>query len=643
MNPFEKRATEHIREDLAFLPYVTSEPLLTYLQQYANDDVLFDRLAVVIGAPGSGKTTLARLFLFPTIMTLLRNTSLPDHAALTDALSKCKAIEEGSRPAVAGCRIPLESDYRDCWELPYDESIRHNLMFSLIQARAVLAWLRGFEDAGFPLTEVTLIPRPDATATLEAIGGTSLDNIRSNARIVERDVYRVTAGLLPPSQDKLPSGATNAYRPFDVIDSFEVRIDQSRVRLKPLVICDDAHVLHPAQLDSLLKWLARREIRVSRWVLTRIDALQPHAVLRPRNDHVAEGPGFNRSRELIAIWMQSSGDRAANRRSFRKIAKDMCGKYLRQMPVFERLGLVNLEDMLQDEPSPLAAGKVKQLQESLSTGHRKLIGTTIRSEIEASVDTYLAGVERRAARPDHPEIRLMMIKILMERYLKRIPQSSLFGDSVDVAPTLPVRADSTVRNAAAMQLFHEYGRPFFYSFDILCDAATENAEKFLRLAGQLVSQLETQIIRNAGNKLSAAVQDKLMRERANRMLIEEDLPERDRVLGLCEVIAKQCLGSANEPNASLGEGANAWGVLQTDFDIIPTTHPDLARVLQSGVAYNLFTLVRDYGTKGETWCLLELSGVWSLAKGLSLKRGQFLERKISDLLSAISPKVDGAP
>jgi len=639
MNPFEKRATEYIRDDVAFLPYVTPEPLVTYLERYAKEDVLFDRLVVIIGTPGSGKTTLARLFLLPTLTTLLRTPELPSQPALIDALAACKAITTDGTPvpAVAGCRIPLESDYRDCWELPYTEDIRHNLFCSLLQARTVLAWLRGMEDAGFSMSEVRLIPRADASAALEAIGGESIERIRNVAREIERDVYRVTAGLLPPPPDQLPAGATAAYHPFDVIEAFEIPFGTERLRVKPLVICDDAHFLHPTQLDGVVKWFARREVRVARWMLTRIDALRPHEVLRPENGLGDAEPGFNRSREMALIWMQSTGDRGANRRAFRKIAKDMAGRYLQQMPIFARRNLISLEELLESTAPPFPAGKLKQLQESLSSGPRRVVGANRRREIEELVDSYLGSERRKASGAAAPEVRAMMIRILLERYLKRVPQNSLFDDAIDIAPSMPLRADSNVRNAAEMQLYHDFGRPYFYGFDTLCDSASENAEKFLRLAGHLVAQLETQIIRNAGVKLAPAVQDKLLKERAARMLEDEDLPERARVLRLCEMIARECLVVTREPNASLGEGPNAWGILQPEFDTIVTRHPELARVLQSGVAYNMFSLVRDYGTKGQIWCLVELSGVWSLKVGLGLARGWFLERKVDDLLRAIQP------
>ena len=38
---------------------------------------------------------------------------------------------------------------------------------------------------------------------------------------------------------------------------------------RPLVVFDDAHSLHPDQFRFLRLWLARRELKVSRWILTR--------------------------------------------------------------------------------------------------------------------------------------------------------------------------------------------------------------------------------------------------------------------------------------------------------------------------------------------------------------------------------------
>ena len=99
-NPFEKRATEYLRDDEAFLAVVTPEPLSTFFQKPAEEGRLYDRLAVIIGTPGSGKTTLARLFQYPTLRTLLRNKNLNTYKPLIDTLTACLAVVD-DLPTVA--------------------------------------------------------------------------------------------------------------------------------------------------------------------------------------------------------------------------------------------------------------------------------------------------------------------------------------------------------------------------------------------------------------------------------------------------------------------------------------------------------------------------------------------------------------
>jgi hypothetical protein len=134
-NPFVKRASEHLRDDEAFLSVVSPEPVTFFLRSRGQTGTLYDRLLLMQGTPGSGKTTLARLFEYPPLTALLRNRSSSNYQALAGALTECGAIRD-EQPAIIGCRLTMETDYRDVWEFPYNETLKVGLLTTFVRPRA---------------------------------------------------------------------------------------------------------------------------------------------------------------------------------------------------------------------------------------------------------------------------------------------------------------------------------------------------------------------------------------------------------------------------------------------------------------------------------------------------------------------------
>ena len=389
--------------------------------------------------------------------------------------------------------------------------------------------------------------------------------------------------------------------------------------MKPLIILDDAHTLHPDQFERTKRWLALREVRVARWLITRFDALTPRQVLM--------APGLSGDREITYIRLQGENARAGERTAFRKMAKDISHRYLGRMDTFSRRNLTDLRPLFGTAPKPMPPSKMRKLESHVDAVQKQNgVSLSRRKSLEALVDIHFKGST------DEPDVETGDLEILMHRYRvrtrsKKAAQLDLFDGftpEVDVDPSKPIKVDAGVVDGARVALAHNYGRPYYYGIDVLCDAGTENTEQFLQLASVLVKHLETRLIRGQPITLSPRDQDRLLREQASDIIKEWDFPHATVIRALVEKIAEECVKKSLEPNAPLKGGAIAIGIPMKEFERIPTVNSRLAQVLQFAVAYNAITLVQDHSAKNQKWCLLELGGAVLLREGLTLARGGFI-------------------
>lgn len=628
-NPFLRRATEYVRDDSAFLSIVSPEPLTAFIARHKKRPLLFQQAVRVIGTPGSGKTMMASLVEFRLVETVLRDQNNENNRLLARAFAACGFAAE-QVPTVAAVRIPMESEYRDFWELPYDAAIKTKLILSLIQARAVLGLVRNLTANGRrPVHSLRFMSRDDAGAQLEQIGGTEADQVLARARAVERAVYSVGASLIPPAITDIPAEARDPYQPFEAILSVEIDWNGKPSRLQPMVILDDVHALHPDQFEALFRTFARREIRFARWMMMRMDALSPKAIFRSADADAL--PGLNPERDYVDIFMQSDG-RTDDRRQFRKMATDMADRYLRLVEPLRDRQYERFRDLLKEETPTLTSGQLAELEALIDREQRRLhIPASRRRKIEEIVARYVRGAK---SADFAPEVILVMVRVLMHRYAVRTAgqTQSLFPEQ-DLEPRQALTAKSSVADAARIVLHHLYKRPFHFGLEDLCDASNENAEIFLQLAGALVSRMETRAIRNEDPALSPSMQQSALADKAREIVDGWAFPFSRTIRELVDRIAKDCIKISEEANASLGAGANAIAVPESEMKELLASGTELAYALKYAIAYAALVAVRDYGQGGKLWCLLELSGPVCLKYGLTLKRGGFLERRVSDLVA----------
>jgi len=641
-NPFDKRATEFLSDDGAFLSVVAPDPITSSFASAGQKGTLYDRLVRIIGTPGSGKTTLARVFALKTVGALLRNPNA--YKEITAALT-ATAVLENRQLRIAGCRLPMESEYRDFWELPYAEHVRLGLMENLIQARAVLGWLRGLEALGIPEDVITVQHRSLSNAALEAIGGETGTGLRKRAEKIEKAVYGVSAALVPPPLEELPEDATLPYHPFNVLSMLRAVTEEGELSLKPLVILDDTHALHPRQFNHLMTWLSRREIPIARWMMTRLDALDAQDVLFSQEDQ-GSFANLEPGRDYENIWLQGEpgnyGEKAYKTR-FCRMARTMANRYLQLMPVMERRKLVDFERLLSNDPKNLPEGKCAELREEVKKRQFDLdLPQNIYSDLARSVNDYL----RKSKSFDKgTDLELQMLLILMERFVRRIPQRDLFTSVEEEEPeasedlTKRLNVNSALADGARVHLMHRFGRPYYYGISGVCGASGHNAQQFLRLSRPLVDLAETRAVRQKGDKpvlLTAADQDKRLIEQAKALIEEWSFPEVEGVRNLVRGIGAWCVSRTLEENAPLGGGATGVGVPQVEFERMARKRSRLAQVLHFAVAYNAVEISQRRLVKHKEWTTIELGGAVRVAHGLTLLDGGFVEKRVQDLENLIA-------
>ncbi len=634
-NPFLRRATEYIRDPEAFLSVVSPSPLTTFLANSPHKNELFSHPIRIIGSPGTGKTMLATLAEFRMVETILRDLGNATNKPLAKALSDAGFVTDQMVPRVAAVRVPMESEYRDFWELPYEPAVKTKLAFWLLQARAMLGMIRGLSASGVRGIEgIRFVPRASYEAHLDQIGGLTAEGVKARALEVQRAIYNVGASLRPPELEKLPQDATSPYAPFDAIEAVEIEWNGDWIQLHPLAMLDDMHELHHEQLDALFGTLSHREMRFGRWMMMRLDALSPGAVLRTNFQ-----PTHNRAkdRDFIDVPMQVDGDKGVARRKFRKMAQDIANKYLPRVETFSNRETPVLANLLPKTAPDLSAAKLRDLRESVDKVQSDLeISDKRRTEIEKLVADY---AETKDAFDVGDDVFAAMCRILLCRYDKRRQNTtpSLFDDENDPEPATPLKADPDIWNGARVQLHHEFGRPLHYGIDALCDASNENAEVFLRYTGNLVAEVETRLIRRKSLALPAATQQEVLRRTAQTIMKDWAFPLATPVHGIVAAMSEVCLVETLLPNAPLGPGANAVAILEEEFSEI-ASDDELLMVLKQAVAHGAITIERNYGQGGKLWCLMELTGTACLATGLRLSRGGFVKRKVGFFRDAMGSR-----
>lgn len=274
-NPFKKRRTELITDRRTLLSLVSPTPIEEFFKGSESD--LIEKLALVVGTPGCGKTTIAQVVEFESLATLARSSRGTINKDLVDVLGTCGLLKNG-QPTLIAHRLSMTTNFRDIWELPYQSSTKTALLRAFVQAKSVLGWFRQLEQAGVAPQDVEIVLGPNAESVAAVTSANDSQAFRQYARDIELAIFKVVTALVPPDEKDMSEQFLNTrYDVFEVIRAIRVcqwpEASATGLSLRPMMIIDDAHELHPAQFLQLRDWLKNKAIGVSRWLMCRPDVV----------------------------------------------------------------------------------------------------------------------------------------------------------------------------------------------------------------------------------------------------------------------------------------------------------------------------------------------------------------------------------
>lgn len=623
-NPFHVRTSEQAGSDTRFLGLFGPGVL-----QGVAADQLWDRLIVLRSAPGGGKTSMIRLLTPGVLRALHENRQREDARRLAETLTDWGVLDD-SGPTLLGARLNCDLQYASLRDIASDEESRRGLFYALVNARVLLATLRGAVVLGggeWP-ADVERV-RVDALAEINP-GAAAAFPIHSGGGLFRAacDVERRICARLndlegtPPSPELLHTDLWALY-----ILAGEISYDGKRLVKRTLVAFDDVQTLHHAQRDDLRRALMNRELGVSRWIAERWHGLSTEETFEQ---------GAQDRRDYAIIQLDGWADDAKITRFERTVA-DIANRRSHASDVIQQQALTTsaFESFLQDVSDvPLPSLTLEKMTSEVRARVHSLAGESQRYR------TWLAEHGPKEVTLD-ALIKWRELEILIHRDKGR-SQRDLFPDEELSGDEYKERFSSSVTAAAELFLAKEYRLPYYHGMRRLALLASWNIEQFLDLAGDVFDLAVMAVTLKKSGRISPRQQHEIARKAARRLLdaIPRRMSRGDLVRSLLDRIGEMSVTETFRPTAPYAPGVNAFAISMADLRHLtsPTAKRDasselLREVLTTSVWNNLLQVKTEYPCKGKLWAVFYLNRLLCAHYNLPLSYGGFREKRLTEVKS----------
>jgi len=471
-NPFRLRASEHIESDTTFL-HLFGPGMLDLLPK----ERLLENVRILRSAPGGGKTSLMRLFTPSVLLTLHAYRARDECRELYQRMQELGVIDE-SGPRLLGVMLSCARNYAALADMGFDQGRQERLLFGLLNARIVLATLRGalaLKGHAYPgdLYRLSIVPSPVAEPPPGVLLPCSGKEIYDWAMRLETMVCEALDSFGSPRVESLPGHDTLMSLMFMRPES--ITLDGSPVAERMLLLLDDVNKLSNLQRQLLLQTVIDLRSPTGIWVAERFEALSADEML---SSGATEGRDYESVIPLEQVWR-------GKKKQFEKLVLNIADRRARSAADVEINSFGScLQDSLDGtEWQQTFVHAFDVVRDRVTT----LAGTQTRFQEWVAERQVMNGTPREQA------IAWRALEILIEREKRNSQQELDFALSVD---ELEDKDDSAVNTAAEIFLAHEFGIPYYFGPSKLAAIASSNIEQFLSLAGDEFEELISSVLIN---------------------------------------------------------------------------------------------------------------------------------------------------
>lgn len=618
-NPFRLRRAESIDNEASFLTLF--EPGIL---EVMPTDGFWETVHILRSAAGGGKTSLIRLFTPSTLLTLCAKRSDDRVKELYQRAKELGAVDDAG-PKVLAVMLMCGPGYSMLQDLDMDQGRKDRLFFGLLNARIILAVLRGaltLKGLDYPseLDRVQIAPPSDETGIVGLTFPCSGAALHSWAGQREAKLCETLDSLGPLRAESLPGD--ESLISLSLIRPDNILIDQQPVAERVVLMMDDIHKLTSHQRSLLVQTVIDARSHVGVWIAERFEAMSTQEML---SSGAHQGRDYENAVEIESYWRQKP-DR------FEKLAMKVADRRVLAAPETE---IDSFRSCLHDAlDSPEWGDKFEPICDAVATRLKE------RFQGKARFQEWIAARESADGTPRERAIAWRALEILIEREVNR-KQKTLFEDEPLDEDELNQRDDSSVNNAAELFLAREFDLPYYYGPERISRLASLNIQQFLGLGGEVFEESIAAELLRKSTSLPPQRQHALMKKAAKA--VWNDIPKRVRhgreLRTFLDSVGRFAQWYTYRSTAPNDPGVSGTAIrmseraklIDDDYRRQREEACRFADILASALAHNLLVAQLDYSCKKEKWMVLNLNRLLCVHFDLPLNYGLYKERPLATL------------